>query len=110
MGIAPDTSDTATCGITRAGVDKDVVFEFDVADCEMFTLGAVDIEDFKFDEFDFKVLALVETGDIAMIERFEIKFENLAPNASAPDTLAERTSRAVFAAVIVDVTALAGLN
>lgn len=110
MGIAPGTSDTAACGRTRVGVAEDVVFEFDVADCETFALGAVEIEEFKFGELDMEVLALVETGECAMIDRFEIKFASLAPNTSASSTSAERTSRAAFAAGAADVNALAGLN
>jgi hypothetical protein len=108
MGIAPGASETAACGITRVGAAEDVVFEFDVAACEMFALGAVEIEEFKFGELDMEVLALVESGEVAMIDRFEIKFESLAPNPSA-STSAERTSRAAFAAGVADVTALAGL-
>jgi hypothetical protein len=101
---------TAACGITTVGAAQDVVFEFDVADYDMFALGAVEIEEFKFGEFDIEVLALVETGEFATTDLFEIKFENLAPNVSAPNTLAERTSRALFTGGVADVTALARLN
>lgn len=76
----------------------------------MFALGAFEIEEFNFGKVDIEVLALVETGDCAMIDRFEIKFESLAPNTSASNTSAERTSRAAFAAGVADVTAMAGLN
>jgi hypothetical protein len=76
----------------------------------MFAIGAVEIEEFKFGEFDIEVLALIETGECAMIDLFEIKFESLDPNASASNTSAERTSRAAFAAGVADVTELAGLN
>ena len=45
-----------------------------------------------------------------MIDLLEIKFDTLAPNSSATNALAERTSRAVFAAGLADDTVLAGLN
>ncbi len=108
MGIAPGTSDTAACGITRVGATGDVGFEFDVADCEMFVLGAVDVEELKLGELDTGVLALIEAGEFAI--RFEIKFESLAGTASASSTSAGRTSRAAFAAGVINVTALAGLT
>jgi hypothetical protein len=110
MGIAPGTSDTAACGITRVGVADGVVFEFDVADREMFALGVVEIEEFRVGELDIEVLALIGIGEFAMIDRFEIKFESPAPNASASNISAERTCRAAFAAGVADVTAMAGLN
>ena len=45
-----------------------------------------------------------------MIDLLEIKFKTLAPNSAATNALVERTSRAVSAAGIADVTALAVLN
>jgi hypothetical protein len=64
---------------------------------QMFTFGAVETEEFKFDEVEIEVPEFAELGgeELATIDRLEI---------------AERIFRAAFAAAVAVVAGVAGLN